>query len=101
MLPPERGRAILGAPPPRCRARAVVALSARPGDAGEAPVRRAAIRRRVGPQSREPGLDARQAVDRRVVATSKEAHLGRRVLGPRGRRGYDGEEAAHDSRLVN
>ena len=24
-----------------------------------------------------------------------------RVLGPRGRRGYDGEEAAHDPRVVN
>ena len=54
MLPPERGRAILGAPPPRGGAGAVRRItSAGPGDAVEAPVRRAAIRCRVGPQSRD------------------------------------------------
>ena len=75
MLPAERGRAMLGATPPRRRAGAVVAVGARPGDAGEAPVRRAAVPGRVGPQSREPGLHARQAINGRVFATSKEADL--------------------------
>ena len=76
MLPPERRRAMLGAPPPRRGARAIRrTTSAGAGDAGEATVGRAGIRRRVGPQAREPRLHARQAVDRRVAATSKEANL--------------------------
>ena len=75
MLPPERRRAMLGAPPPRRGAGAVVAVGARPGDAVEAAVRRAGIRRRVGPQAREPGLHARQAIHRGILATSKEADL--------------------------
>ena len=74
MLPPERGRAMLGARPPCRRAGAVVAVGARAGDAVEATVRRAARPGRVGPQAREPRLHARQAVSR-IVATSKEADL--------------------------
>ena len=74
MLPPERRRAMLGAPPPRGRAGTITALSARPGDAVEAAVRRAASRRRISPQAREPRLDTREAVSR-IVASTKEPDL--------------------------
>ena len=66
---------MLGAPPPRRRAGAIRrTTSAGPGDAVEAPVRRAGIRRRVGPEARQPRLHAREAVGR-IVATSKETDL--------------------------
>ena len=65
---------MLGARPPRRRAGAVVAVGARAGDAVEAAVRRAGIRRRVGPQARQPRLDTREAVSR-IVAFTKEPDL--------------------------
>ena len=75
MLPPERRRAMLGAPPPRRRAGAIRRpTSTSPGDAVEATVRRAARPGRVGPQAREPGPDAREAVSR-IVAFTKEPDL--------------------------
>ena len=74
MLPPEHGRAHFCAHPPRRRAGTITAVGARPGDAVEAAVRRAGIRRRVGPQARQPRLHARQAVSR-IVASTKEADL--------------------------
>ena len=75
MLPPERRRVMLGAPPPRRRAGAVRrTASAGAGDAVEAAVRRAASRRRISPQAREPRLDTREAVSR-IVASTKEPDL--------------------------
>jgi len=75
MLPPERGRAMLGARPPRRRAGAIRrTTSAGAGDAVEAAVGRAGIRRRVGPQARQPRLDTREAVSR-IVAFTKEPDL--------------------------
>ena len=97
MLPSERGRAILGAPPPRGRAGAVVAVGARPGDAVEAPVRRAATPGRVGPQPREPGLHARQTISSRIVSAPKEAHLRHTQELREG----DGMRAREPSALIN